>query len=337
MSKRKSTGSSSGSRKVAKLSDGPEPYQSRCWMFTVNNYLESEVAALKEAAYRYLKFGRENCPTTGTPHLQGFVVFENAKTRGGVLEWSGTLRSAPGVKPKVYQMSCRPMYSSVAACQEYCGKDGDVFEKGDPPVDQRSNGQSAQERTLDIIRLAKAGAWNELEEVYPDAWFYQQRQIMTQRYKAISTNESLDGVLDNVWIFGPPRVGKSRLAREMVPGAYIKPADTRWWDGYNGEDNVVLDDLSRGFYAPTFKTWTDRHAFICEVKCGTLKIRPKRIVVTSNHPPEFYFDKDEDMAAIYGRFQIIQVSEGRAIRFPRVHTAEAPPLVFEDASAPYQP
>lgn len=334
MSKRKSNGSSRADKRP---SDAPEPKQARCWMFTVNNYLESEVEFLKTCVCRYIKFGREAAPSSGTPHLQGFIVFENAKTRGGVLEATGTRRSGPGVKPVVYQMSCRPMYSSVAACMEYCGKDGDVFERGDPPVAQKERGESSQERTREIIRLARCGAFEELEQAYPDAWFYQQRQIMTQRYHAISKHESLDGVLDNVWIFGPPRVGKSRLARQMAPGAYVKPADTRWWDQYNGEENVILDDLTSGFYSATFKTWTDRHAFIAEVKCGTLRIRPKRIVVTSNKPPEYYFPADEDMAAIYGRFQIIEVTPGRAIRYPRVHTEEAPPLVLEDADAPYQP
>lgn len=319
-----------------KLSDAPEPYQARCWMFTVNNYTAEEELFLREQLEcRYVKFGKETAPTTGTPHLQGFVVFENPKTRGGVLAASGTLRSDPGVKPPVYQMSCKPMYSNAAACIEYCGKDGEVFERGDPPVDQKSNGMSSQERIKDIIRLAKAGLFAELEETYPDVWFYQQRQIMTQRYRAIARTESLDGVLDNVWIFGPPRIGKSDLARQMAPGAYVKPADSKWWDHYDGEDNVILDDLTRGFYANTFKTWTDRHAFIGEVKCGTLQLRPKRIVVTSNKKPSYYFPKDEDMDAIYGRFQVIELKRGRAIRYPRVHIERPPPLVWEDAEEPF--
>lgn len=185
------------------------------------------------------------------------------------------------------------------------------------------------------MRLAKAGLFTELEETYPDAWFYQQRQIMTQRYRAIARTESLDGVLDNVWIFGPPRVGKTDLVRQLAPGAYVKPADTKWWDHYDGQDNVILDDLTRGFYDTAFKTWTDRHAFIAETKFGTMQVRPKRIVVTSNKPPSHYFPSDEDMEAIYGRFQIIEVKAGRAIRYPRVHTEKPPPLVWEDAEEPF--
>jgi len=50
------------------------------FVFTLNNYSEGEVAWLKNVSDwpkqpKWLIFGKEICPTTGTPHLQGRIIF----------------------------------------------------------------------------------------------------------------------------------------------------------------------------------------------------------------------------------------------------------------------
>jgi len=52
----------------------------RRWRFVVNNYTEEDITQLKNAEYKYIVFGQEIAPTTGTPHLQGYVEFDKAMT-----------------------------------------------------------------------------------------------------------------------------------------------------------------------------------------------------------------------------------------------------------------
>ena len=53
----------------------------------------------------------------------------------------------------------------------------------------------------------------------------------TQLYK-LRQSEVVDlPKLDNVWLYGPPGVGKSRSIRQEHPTIYNKGFN-KWWDGY---------------------------------------------------------------------------------------------------------
>lgn len=57
--------------------------RSRGWCFTYNNYDEREYEDIKEILHnRTLKFviGKEEAPSTGTRHLQGYAYFKNPQT-----------------------------------------------------------------------------------------------------------------------------------------------------------------------------------------------------------------------------------------------------------------
>lgn len=90
-----------------------------------------------------------------------------------------------------------------------------------------------------------------------------------------------------LWIAGPSGCGKSTIATTKF-GAYYFKDKTKWWDGYNGEDTVVCEDVDiswKDCFA-YFKIWSDKYQFNGEVKGGTVALRPKRIIVTSNRTLE---------------------------------------------------
>ena len=45
-----------------------------------------------------------------------------------------------------------------------------------------------------------------------------------------------------LWYWGAPGTGKTRKATAEHPDAY-KKLQNKWWDGYQGQDVVILDDL----------------------------------------------------------------------------------------------
>ena len=71
-------------RQASQESDSkPKQQRNKNYCFTLNNYTDNNVRGLIEdynnGKYRFLCFGFETAPTTGTPHLQGYVELKNGR------------------------------------------------------------------------------------------------------------------------------------------------------------------------------------------------------------------------------------------------------------------
>lgn len=90
--------------------------------------------------------------------------------------------------------------------------------------------------------------------------------------------------LRNVWIYGPPGTGKTHAASELCPeGTYIKDG-TKWWEGYSGEEVVILEDVGPDWERiEQLKLVADKKPYIGEIKGASIRMRPRRIIATSNY------------------------------------------------------
>ena len=139
--------------------------------------------------------------------------------------------------------------------------------------------------------------------------------------------------MKNIWLWGPPGVGKSRSVRITHPNAYFK-ACNKWWDGYQGEENVIIDDfeLDHKCLGHYLKIWGDRYSFVAESKGGAMHIRPKAIVVTSNYSIESVFASDQEMVkAVLRRFD--QRNIYQPLEFPEEVAEAATETALEDDAA----
>ena len=91
-----------------------------------------------------------------------------------------------------------------------------------------------------------------------------------------------------IWIVGRPRIGKSKSVRdygEHHGGLFIK-SQNKWWDGYQMEPNVLIDDFDTNTLWHHLKNWADCYSFPAEVKGATVNVNFRWLFITSNYTIE---------------------------------------------------
>lgn len=273
----------------------------RHFVFTINNYTdkdETKLCALTENV-QYIVWGYEIAPSTGTPHLQGFVSFSNPRTVGAVRKKiNGHIEAARG---------------TAEEAANYCKKEGIFFEAGEVPVHSDPGGRERERWDL-VRRLAERG---EFENIPSDLYIRYFGSLTRIRNHFLSRNAPGDlESLQSYWIKGETGSGKSRAVRDACRARgvrfYLKEA-SKWWDGYDGEPIVLIEEFGpqhRDLLGPYLKIWADHYQFRCEYKGGSTVARPKQIIITSNWTMETLFHLEGELEPLKRRFKQLDFDEG---------------------------
>lgn len=290
------------------------------WCFTINNYntnLPDWLDILHDLelnkVIRYCVIGDE-VGAQGTNHLQGYIAFNCRK----YFTWMmGIFR---------HQAHIEPCKGTEAQNIDYCTKDHNiVYEYGTPQI-SRSN--SKQIDHLQIYKDFKEMPFTLWKDKYPVAairyynsycfWLLNERLYNIVNY---------DGDLQdkNIWIWGPPGVGKSRWARQQSNHVYIKTL-SKWWDGYDQklfevvlvEDYVMPETNNNAFLIQHMKIWSDRYQFQGEMKGSFMVISPAyyNLIITSNYSIDMCYPPSE-AEAIKRRFLEVHIVDGNDINLQR--------------------
>lgn len=242
--------------------------RSRDWVFTVNNYTETNYEELcrlfeTEVTLQYAIIGKEKCPSTGTLHLQGYCYYESARTftkMQKVLTKGCHIEKAKGT-PKQNQT--------------YCSKEGDAIEFGILPEQGKRN-------DLEVVRTM-------IEETGSIRYVIDNANSLQSIKTALAILPYKEPVRTwkprVVWYYGPPGSGKSRTAKSQFPDLttrWISNDNGKWFDGYDGHPNVILDDVRPATFNFTqllrLLDWDECRV---EIKGGYRQFLAKNIVITS--------------------------------------------------------
>lgn len=221
--------------------------------------------------------GQREIGAGGFEHYQVFVAFSRAQRLSAV---KSLLRSPSGH----FESS-----KSVAA-EEYVWKEetrvaGSQFELGAKGL--KRNSATDWKR---VVELAKSGAH---DEIPPDILVRCYHQI-----RSISAEYSVAHPIERTcFVFwGKTGTGKSRRAWDEAGfDAYCKDPRTKWWCGYRGEANVIIDEFRGTIDVSHLLRWLDRYPVRVETKGSSKPLSAVKIWITSNlSPDDWYPELDEE-------------------------------------------
>lgn len=256
---------------------------------TWNNYPENWKEIIEDEWDCKWFAGSPEVAKTGTPHIQGFMGFKNAR-------YTFSVR-------KKFGIWCDKMYGRLEDNTTYCSKQHELWTCGTLPQFNSQNGTDEQDRWQVAWDLAKKGDFESVEPALRFKHFGGMLKIHAHYQQELEDLDEYPGV----WIWGPPNTGKSTYARTLGERIYDKPL-TKWWDGYDGQDTVLMDDVGTSdgvWLGAKLKRWADKFPFPCEMKGTTSFIRPKKIVITSNYSMEDVFVDKTTMLALSRRFPVV--------------------------------
>lgn len=196
---------------------------------------------------------------------------------------------------------------AIAYCCKEDSRDGEFYEAGERPS---NSNQGKRTDLIEFARDAKVMGLRPLAEKHPNTF--------VAHYKGAVFMRGLFSIPRNFktkvfWFFGATGTGKSRLAFEMCKSEtslpYVKMGDNKWWDGYDGHDDVIIDDYRPGLCPfNTLLRLFDRYPLLVEQKGSTTNFCAKRIIVTTNFCPLRHWAKrcDEDLLQLMRRIDVLR-------------------------------
>lgn len=274
----------------------------RDYCFTLNNWTLEEVEALKtlaeEGRVKYICWGEEIAPTTGTPHLQGYVEFPRDRQ-------IKTISKLPGCS----RMSLFARAGTQSQAIAYTKKEGPWVEFG------TKKAQGARTDLKEVMERLKTGdiTMDEIVLDYPEL-YAQYGRTFEKAVDILNRKKKRSGEMPTcLWYWGATGTGKSHAAfTEAGDDAFVWEDANGWWDGYTGQKTVVLNEFRGQLPYRTLLSLADK--WDTKVPLRGREPTPflaERIIVTSSlHPKDCYFHvaEKDSIEQLLRRFTVVEFS-----------------------------
>ncbi|AIF76262.1 Rep [Bat associated circovirus 6] len=271
------------------------------WCFTLNNWTEEEygtICSSLEGRVKYLIIGKE-VGEKGTPHLQGFVNLTKKVRRS-------TLKQLL----KCTRVHVEPARGTDLENQRYCQKQKDYLEVGKPQCQGKS---SALQEALRMLQTSN-GDLGKVAASFPEVYVRHGRG-MRDYVNVSGLVPRREKKTTAIVLVGPPGVGKTKYVMQQIgeDTSYWKPRGP-WWDGYQQQTCVVLDDFYGWVCFDELLRVLDRYPLKVPIKGGFVEFNSDIVYITSNKEPQEWYNEENicgTMEALFRRFnKVYELVEG---------------------------
>lgn len=279
----------------------------RSWVFTTNNPASVDYPRGWTDECVFITWQLERSPS-GTPHLQGYLVLKaNPSNKNG--------RTISWMKRNLCAYThWEERRGTHEQARDYANKDdtrvegpwtiGMWTEEGQPFAGLKAaagakGGAVNASKILQIKRKLDDGV--EEEQLYDEHFAEMLRYSKAfDRYRMVKRDKHRTWHTEALVLYGPPNTGKTTRAYKYARAKYgksiyplnINSGDSKvWWDGYNGEECVVIEEFHGGMPISYFNKLHDKHPFNVETKGSMVPFLAQEIIYTSNENPLFWWGK----------------------------------------------
>jgi len=264
---------------------------------------------------KYIIMGKEICPKTNKLHYQSYIYTHNNMTFSAVKKLLFNILNK--------YVHFEPCFGTPIENVSYCSKDNDYQAYGEEPKEQGTR--------MDLFNIRekiknKETTLNKImDEMDPTIYFRYGRVL--RDYQVYYDNlTKRDFMTTCEWIYGKTKTGKSKYVFEQCKDKtyyQISLEDNGWWDGYNGEDIVIINEYreNKNLNFRMLLELIDTYPF--KVKRRNIEPRQftsKHIIITSPLTPQECFkdvlNENDKIDQLLRRINIKHFTKSKIIDIP---------------------
>lgn len=220
----------------------------------------------------YAIAGYEECPTTGRKHLQCYFKFVHQI-------------AVASVRTLLAPNHVEVAQGTAIDNRTYCSKDGVFKEWGRAP-------RQGKRKDIDELKDAIVQGKTKYQIVEEGEIALTTTLNMYDKLAAVINKGKMTRsfrIMENKFYFGDSGTGKTRDAMAEGGDSVFKAdlIDKGWYDGYDGEKTLVIDDFdaeaAKSIGTKWLKNLLDGHPLTLNVKGASAIAMFTKVIITSNH------------------------------------------------------